>query len=93
MTTKSKIKVGDRVKLTGKHLKNTGQQRGSAGLSTWVVTAIKGNFITTNEENSPEMCAMFWTAEEMAEDPSLKFRRVHIGNVYKVGTLTTENCP
>ena len=90
--SKNTIKVGDKVKLTGKHLKSTGQQGGSAGLSTWIVTALDGNFAVTNQESSPELVAQLFTVEELASDPTLKFRRIHVGNLYKVGTLTVENC-
>lgn len=90
---KNTIKVGDKVKLTGKHLKSTGQQTGSAGFSTWVVTAIEGSFAVTNQESSPELLSQLYTAEELASDPTLKFRRIHVGNLHKVGTLTSENCP
>ena len=85
----SKIQVGDKVKLTGKFLKNTGQRTGSAGLSTWVVTGIDGRWAITDQENTLDM----FTPEELAADPTLKFRRIAVSNLYKVGTLTTENCP
>lgn len=87
----SKIQIGDKVKLTGKHLKSTGQRTGAAGLSTWIVTDIQGSFAVTNQELSPESLQLF-TAEELTDDPTLKFRRIHVGNLYKVGTLTVANC-
>ena len=90
--SKNTIRVGDKVKLTGKHLKSTGQRTGAAGLSTWIVTAISGNFAVTNQESSPELVAQMFTAAELASDPTLKFRRIHVGNLFKVGTLTSKNC-
>lgn len=93
MTTKSKIQVGDKVKLTGKFLKSTGQFKGPAGLSTWVVTAITPNgWAVTNQAVSNATLESF-AADELAADPSLKFRRIALANLYVVGTLTTENCP
>lgn len=90
MAKKNTIKVGDKVKLTGKFLKSTGQQAGSQGLSTWIVTAIERDWAVTNQElSSLEM----FTAEELAADPSLKFRRIALANLYKVGELTVDNCP
>lgn len=89
---KKTIKVGDKVKLTGKFLKSTGQFAGSAGLSTWEVTAIEGSFAVTNQELSSESLNMF-SAEELAADPTLKFRRIAVANLYKVGELTVNNCP
>ncbi len=88
--SKHKINVGDRVKLTGKFLKNTGQLTGGEGLSTWVVTGFSGSWAITNQELSN---TSWFTPDELASDPTLRFRRIAVSNLYKVGTLTTENCP
>lgn len=83
------LAVGDKVKLTGKFLKSTGQATGSEGRSVWTVQAIRGEFAITNQPVSFDC----WTPEEHAADPLLKFRRINMANLYKVGTLDSRNCP
>lgn len=80
----SKFQVGDRVRLTGKFLRSTGQQVGRAGLDVWTVTALQGSFAVTDEPLSAA-ALMFYSAEELAADPTLKFRRVAVANLQKVG--------
>lgn len=93
MTIKNKFNIGDKVKFTGKFLKSTGQRAGSAGLDTFTVTGIELHWVVTDQELPRDYCTNMWTAEEFANDPSLKFRRIAAANLYKVGTLTTDNCP
>lgn len=71
------IKIGDRVRLTGEFLRNTGQVVGSAGLDRWVVTAIDRDWAITNEK----LEGGWFTAEELKEDPSLAYRRIALGNL------------
>lgn len=48
---------GDRVRLTGDFLRNTGQQAGGEGLSRWIVQLCKcplcktGQYVATNERS------------------------------------------
>jgi len=75
------LKVGDKIKLTGQFLRNTGQHTGPGGLSTWVVQACDcdlcktGRFVATNGDS-------YFT------DGKRHFAK---GNVYKVGTLDARN--
>lgn len=76
------FKIGDKVKLTGKFLKNTGQVTGGEGQSTWTVTGFWGgeggmDFVITDESS----------------DLDGHMRSIHFSNLFKVGTLTTKNCP
>jgi hypothetical protein len=86
------IKVGDKVKLTGKFLRSTGQGSSKEGRKTWTVTAISGSFAVTDEKHPADYAHMMWTDAELAADPSLWFRRIALGNLFKVGTVTVANC-
>lgn len=90
--SKNKFSIGDKVKFTGKFLKSTGQRTGSAGQDTFIVTGFSGSFVVTNQELSSASLDMF-SAEELAADPTLRFRRIAAANLYKVGTVTVDNCP
>jgi hypothetical protein len=89
------IQPGDVVKLTGTFLKNTGQRKGSEGAKKWTVRACdcplcsRGEFVSTDEKLS----SGWFTAEELAADPSLLWRHINKGNVYVVGTLDSRNTP
>jgi len=78
-----KLQPGDKVKLTGKFLRNTGQMTGGEGLSRWIVQACScglckdGRFVAVNEPAGD------------GEGP----RHFNAANLYRVGTITTENCP
>lgn len=76
---KPKFQKGDRVKLTGKFLKNTGQVTGPEGSKTWTVLG-------------------FWGEGDrfaLVDEPGLDGgqRSIVVANLYKVGTLTADNCP
>lgn len=81
------IRVGDKFKLTGKFLKFTGQQTGSAGQSKW--TAVEcgcglcklGDFVAGDERRDDAL---------PDESPWRHFNRA---NVYRVGTLDVRNDP
>jgi hypothetical protein len=81
--------VGDKVKLTGKFLRSTGQLTGSEGLSQWTIIALRDEFAVVDQPVGFDC----WTPEEHAADPLLKWRRIHTGNLYRVGTLSGRNCP
>jgi hypothetical protein len=72
---------GAKVRLTGHYLKSTGQQRGSEGASRWTVLGTSGNFVIVDEPADTR----YFTSEEIAADPSLKWRRIHRGNLEIVG--------
>ena len=81
--------VGSKVKLTGKFLRSTGQQLGSAGMDRWIVQECQcvlckfdhrgriGSFVCTNEPSFPGL----YTAEEIAAQPSLGFRHIAVANL------------
>lgn len=71
------IRIGDRVRLTGEHLRNTGQTVGSAGLDRWTVTGIHRDWAITNEKLSGD----WFTPEELAQDPTLTYRRIALANL------------
>ncbi len=80
----AKIQTGDKIKLTGKFLKSTGQTRGGEGQSTWLVVACAcglcqgGRFVATNETSY---------------DDETRPRHFAIGNVFKAGTADARNDP
>jgi hypothetical protein len=76
----AKISIGDTVRMTGKFLRNTGQQVGGEGQKRWTVKDVQGSFAVVDEEADTS----YYTAEEMERDPSLKWRRINIGNLEKV---------
>jgi hypothetical protein len=77
---KKAVTVGSTVRLTTKHLKCSGQY-GSAGHSRWIVTSIEGDFAVTNEPTSPELLSRLYTPEEIEAYPTLRFHRIHLGNL------------
>lgn len=82
---------GDRVKLTGKFLKSTGQQAGPEGQRVWTVVGnCSSGFVMVDQDTSSDG---YFSAEELAAQPDLKWRRFHPGNLFKLGTLTPRNDP
>lgn len=73
--------IGDRIQLTSKFLRNTGQYTGREPASVWTVTGFSGPWLITDEPRPND--GMF-SAEELAADPTLAFRRIAPGNVQKV---------
>ena len=78
----SKFPLGCKVRLTSKFLKSTGQFRGSAGLDRWTVTGYSRDWVITNEPADTS----FYTPAELAEDPTLAFRRIASSNIEVVKT-------
>lgn len=80
-----RFNVGDRVRLKGSFLRNTGQIAGGEGQSVWTVQehpgcrmCASGDYVLTNQERStPED----FTAKEYAADPLLKYRHINSGNL------------
>lgn len=87
---KEKPAIGSRVRLTGKFLACTGQRTGSEGMSVWTVKACAcslcqgGAHICTDEPNGPEFLRLY-TAEELAQRPSLRWRHIAVANLTPVG--------
>ena len=73
--TKHKLKIGDKVKLTGKFLKNTGQRTGSAGLDEWIVMGFWGDDDCFALVNEPHACQSDPTGyEDLAPEDRPKWR-------------------
>lgn len=83
MTQKS-FAIGDRIQLTGKFLRSTGQYTGREPASVWTVTGFSGSWLITDEPLPPQYVNETWTAAELAADPSLAYRRIAPGNVQRV---------
>lgn len=81
MTSKP-IAVGDRVQLTSKFLRNTGQYTGGEAQSVWTVTGFchDGRWAITDELQTVSL----FTDYELAADPTLKFRRIAVANIKHV---------
>lgn len=73
---KKTVVVGSTVRLTGKFLRSTGQQVGGEGTKRWQVLGIHGSLAEVNEPSAYQ-----FTDEEYEADPSLKNRRIHVGNL------------
>jgi hypothetical protein len=96
-----KLQVGDRVKLTGEFLRNTGQYVGSEGLSEWVITECHcdlcdtDRFVATNQNaNTFELihrAALDKAIRESGSGRESLMRHFHAGNLYRVGTLDSRN--
>jgi hypothetical protein len=83
LTTKT-LQIGDRVRLTGRFLRNTGQHTGPEGRSVWTITGFStaGPWAITDEPSSLE--PGYYTPQELEQDPTLKFRRIALDNLEKV---------
>ena len=89
---KHKLHVGDRVKLTGKFLKNTGQTLGHAGMDTWIIMGFWGSddrMVYVNEPIDPNNPLY----ADLSDADRPKWRTIAAGNLYKVGSLTVRNDP
>lgn len=80
---KQTFSVGDRVQLTSKFLRSTGQYTGREAASVWTVTGHSGSWLITDEPLETSYVNSAFTAEELTSDPSLKFRRIAPSNVQK----------
>lgn len=85
---KRNIKKGDTVRMTGKFLRNTGQVASREGKKRWKVLRIdehpsnrRGAMAVVDEKVEDD----YFTAEELKADPSLKYRRILLVNLEKVG--------
>jgi hypothetical protein len=78
---------GCKVRLTGKFLRATGQQCSFDARKTWTIRALDGHFAVVDEPADTS----WFSAKELAADPSLRFRRIHIDNLYIVGQADSRN--
>ena len=71
--------IGDKVRLTAKFLRSTGQYTGREPFNRWTITGFSNGWAVTDEpaSNPPG----YYSAEELAADPTLAFRRVATGNL------------
>lgn len=91
MSRKQEIKVGDKVALTGKFLKSTGQHKGFEANKEWLVVGFWGEGRFAFVDEPPAFPEMF--ADLAEDDPARNYRSIAVGNLYKVGTLTSRNDP
>jgi hypothetical protein len=84
---KRALQIGDRVRLTAKHLRNTGQYTGPAGQSVWTITGFSNGdrWAVTDERSASAELAGYYSTEELAADPTLRFRRIAVANLQLVG--------
>lgn len=89
---------GDRVRLTGVFLKNTGQRAGGEEQSRWTVRACdcglcaSGRYSAVDQQYSP--LSVSWTPEELAADPRLQWRHILNANLEQVGKpIRAEDLP
>lgn len=82
-----KFPIGSKVRLTAKFLRNTGQYTGSAPQSVWTVTGYSAenpDWVITDEPSYHP--PGYYSDAELAEDPTLRFRRINAGNLQSVKT-------
>lgn len=75
--------VGTKVRLTGKFLRDTGQQRGGEGASVWTVVGGSGSFVQVNEPYDDEYRKQMWGDLPESERP--KWRSINKANLQIVG--------
>lgn len=75
------IKQGDRVRLTSKFLRSTGQHTGNEARRTWTVLSVSSNGRMAVVDQLLSSAEQWFTADELASDPSLKWRRINTGNL------------
>lgn len=75
--------IGDKVRLTAKFLRNTGQYTGSEPFARWTITGFSNGWAIVDEPLCARTLEMF-TEQELAEDPTLRFRRVATANLQHV---------
>lgn len=78
-----KIAIGDKVRLTSKFLQCTGQFTGREPQAVWTVTGLTNGdrWVIVDE---PLHDPSIYSAEELADDPTLAYRRIAVGNLQRV---------
>ncbi len=86
------FKPGDRVQLSGKFLRSTGQSAGGEGAKIWTVEACpcplcaaKVHPCVRVDEERDELTLQSWTAEELAAHPYLRRRHIAACNLKHYG--------
>lgn len=76
--------VGDKVRLTGRFLRSTGQYTGEDAHRVWSVLSVDARhgscFVVVDQEREPDQLKA-WTPEELAAEPMLKWRRINAANL------------
>lgn len=80
------FQAGDKVRLSARFLRSSGQIVGGEGSSRWTILEIQGDHAVVNEPSIME-----WTPGELEADPSLKWRRINVGNLVKIGTRSARD--
>lgn len=89
------ITVGARVRLTGRFLRNTGQQAGGEGASTWEIVACGCDGCQRNDDdfrlvavNQPHLAQTDPTGyEDISPDQRPKWRHINAANLELAGKL------
>jgi hypothetical protein len=81
--------IGDKVKLTGKFLRSTGQHAGKEGQSVWTILGFSNGDRWAIVDQPTD--TSHYTAAELTEDPSLRYRRIAVANLYICGQLDSRN--
>jgi len=68
---------GARVRMTRAFLRSTGQYSGKVANGSWLIVELQGQFALVNEPSMTD----YYTAAELAADPSLRWRRIHAANL------------
>lgn len=76
---------GDRVRLSAKFLRSTGQYTGGDSHSVWTIKEIQGSFAVVDEPGDTR----WYSSAELAADPSLRWRRINVANLVRVGTYSS----
>lgn len=83
----NRFNIGDKVRLTGKHLRNTGQYTGSAGMDRWIVQACQcllcatGRFVRTNEKSATFSHEMYADIAGTPEYESVQWIHINVHNL------------
>ena len=78
---------GDKVRLSAKFLRSTGQYTGSASRRIWTIKEIQDEFAIVDEPADTR----WYSAAEIAADPSLKWRRINVANLVRIGTFSSRD--
>ena len=82
------LAVGDKVKLTAKFLRSTGQRVGDEGTKVFTVIGFDRDWAIVNESVHD---LSYFTIAELEDDPTLKWRRIGVSHLKKVAALEVES--
>ena len=85
--------AGDRVKLSGRYLVNTGQRKGGEGCKTWTVQACGCELCAGRGHVAVDepIAGAWFTADELAACPGLAWRHVAAANLVHLGRPSLRN--